>query len=121
VWVSEAQSPSSPLFFFVSFPFTKTHHCADCSTGSIVGTFVNGLPSGNAVRVMASGAKYSGGFIEGLHCNSVLESDRSLRCNVVLRSVLRTRQCDVLRRQPLRGGVGIWVEEPARAMGAYGL
>jgi hypothetical protein len=32
-----------------------------------VGTFVNGLPSGDAVRIMASGAKYSGGFSEGLY------------------------------------------------------
>ena len=40
------------------------------TAGSIVGTFENGLPSGNAVRVMASGAKYSGGFIEGLYNGS---------------------------------------------------
>lgn len=32
-----------------------------------MGTFVNGLPSGDAVRIMASGAKYSGGFADGLY------------------------------------------------------
>ena len=36
--------------------------------GSIVGTFEHGLPCGDAVRVMASGAKYSGGFVAGLYC-----------------------------------------------------
>jgi hypothetical protein len=35
--------------------------------GSIVGTFEHGLPCGDAVRVMASGAKYSGGFVAGLY------------------------------------------------------
>jgi hypothetical protein len=58
-----AMSPS-----IASFKISFRSCCRQLFAGSIIGTFLNGLPSGSAVRIMASGAKYSGGFVHGLYC-----------------------------------------------------